>query len=142
MLFPVIFFYFCPNQSWNFVTKMLRYWSFLTITGHRAEKVLLMKFEILGLVGVQEILLHTRKLQTKSNYCLAATCMSSKQWIFLLSFTLDTAKNCLACWISPAFLQVKAAILYWFRLVAKSSIVLVFSDSGSWRKASTVTVIF
>ena len=48
-----IFFYLSPNRTWNFVTKIFRYWSFHNITGHRTNKVLLMKFEILGLVWHQ-----------------------------------------------------------------------------------------
>ena len=45
-----IFFYLSPNRTWNFVTKIFRYRSFPIITGHGTEIVLLMKFEILGLV--------------------------------------------------------------------------------------------
>ena len=43
------FFYLSPNRTWNFVTKIFRYRSFPIITGHGTKKVLLMKFEILGL---------------------------------------------------------------------------------------------
>ena len=45
----LVFFYLCPNQVRNFVTKIFNYRSFPMITILRAEKVLLVKFEILGL---------------------------------------------------------------------------------------------
>ena len=44
-----IFFYLCPNRTWNFATKIFCYRSFPIITWHGTEKVLLMQFEILGL---------------------------------------------------------------------------------------------
>ena len=45
-----IFFYLSPNRTWNFVTKIFLFRLFPIITGHGTENVLLMKFEILGLV--------------------------------------------------------------------------------------------
>ena len=51
-----IFFYLCPNWTWNFVAKLFCYRSFHIITGHRTEKVLLMKFEILGLAAASSSL--------------------------------------------------------------------------------------
>ena len=49
-LFPLFFFHLSPNRTWNFVTKIFGYRSFPIITGHGTENMLLMKFEILGLV--------------------------------------------------------------------------------------------
>ena len=43
-------FHLCPNWAWNFGTKIFCYRSYPTITWHRTENVLLMKFEITGLV--------------------------------------------------------------------------------------------
>ena len=42
--------YFCPNQTWNFVTNIFSYQLFPKITGHGIKKGLLVKCEILGLV--------------------------------------------------------------------------------------------
>ena len=42
--------YFCPNQTWNFVTNIFSYQLFPKITWHGIKKGLLMKCEILGLL--------------------------------------------------------------------------------------------
>lgn len=57
--------------------------------------------------------------------------IQEKRKVIVHSFTFETAKNCFACWMSPCFLQVNAAILYSFRLVVKSSKVLLFSAAES-----------
>ena len=50
----VLFSKLFPRQTWNFATKIFHYWLFPMINGHRPENVLLMKFEILGLVTTNE----------------------------------------------------------------------------------------